>query len=134
MNKYSVYQLFRSLEANEWLEELNIANNQFGECEEIPVVEKICEVLTKNNSIQVYDLKGNALYDDCMLLYKLLLIIAIRKFLECIKMYKVVCRFEVPYLIQKNLLEELKKTLKKRKRKKKKKKKKKGKKGKKTKK
>ena len=46
-------------------------------------------------------------------------------------MNKAVCRFEVPYLIQKNLLEEFKKSLKKRKRKKKKKKKKKGKKGKK---
>ncbi len=51
---------------------------------------------------------------------------AIRKFLDCIKMYKTVCRFEVPFLIQKELLEELKKTLKKRKRKKKKRKSKKG--------
>jgi hypothetical protein len=47
----SIYQLFRALEANKYLEELNISNNQFGECEDIPVVEKICEVLTKSNSL-----------------------------------------------------------------------------------
>jgi len=33
------YQLFRALESNEILEKLAISNNQFGESEEIPVIE-----------------------------------------------------------------------------------------------
>ncbi|CAD8147575.1 unnamed protein product [Paramecium octaurelia] len=112
LRNQGVYQLFRALETNEWLEELNIANNQFGESEDVPLIEKICEVLTKNNSIQVYDFRGNALYDD-----------SAKKFLECIKMYKTVCRLEVPIEIQNAILEEIKKVTKKRKRRKNKKKK-----------
>lgn len=83
-------------------------------------MEKICEVLTKNSAIQVYDFRGNALYDECMLVLGLL---AVKKFLDCIKMYKTVCRLEVPIEIQNAILEEIKKVTKKRKRRKNKKKK-----------
>ena len=36
------------------LDKLIIANNQFGECEEIPVMEKICEVMTKNDNYFIF--------------------------------------------------------------------------------
>lgn len=60
-----VYQVFRSLEANEALSELYLSNNQFGESEKIPVVEKICEVLFKNMTLVYVNLEGNGLYNDC---------------------------------------------------------------------
>lgn len=41
----------------------------------------------------MYDFRGNALYDECIYFSKLL---AAKKFLDCIKMYKTVCRLEVP--------------------------------------
>jgi hypothetical protein len=58
-----VYQLFRALEANEALSELYIGNNQFGESEEIPVIEKIEEVLRKNSTLIYINMDGNGLYN-----------------------------------------------------------------------
>ncbi|KAL4466504.1 hypothetical protein ABPG72_000711 [Tetrahymena utriculariae] len=115
-----IYQLFRALECNNWLQKLIVANNQFGESEEIPVIEKICEVMMKNNSLQIYDLDQNGIYDD-----------GARKLFECYKMYKVIKRIPLQDLISKEIKMDFKKIQKKRKfklkKKKKKKKKKKGK-------
>lgn len=58
-----VYQLFRALEANEALSELYIGNNQFGESEEIPVIDKIEEVLRKNSTLIYINMDGNGLYN-----------------------------------------------------------------------
>lgn len=58
-----VYQLFRALEANEALSELYIGNNQFGESEEIPVIEKIEEVLRKNSTLIYINMDGNGIYN-----------------------------------------------------------------------
>ena len=60
-----VFQIFRALEINETLEKINLADNQFGESTEIPVVEKICEVIVKNKSLGSYNLKFNGLYEEC---------------------------------------------------------------------
>ena len=45
------------------LEKIDLSENQFGECEEIPVIDKICEVMMKNTSLGVYRLKHNGIYD-----------------------------------------------------------------------
>ncbi|EGR33638.1 hypothetical protein IMG5_047470 [Ichthyophthirius multifiliis] len=113
-----IYQLFRSLEYNQALQKLIVANNQFGESEEIPVIEKICEVMMKNNSLQIYDLDQNGIYDE-----------GAKKLLECTKMYKIIKRVPLQDHISYEIKAEFKKVTKKRKFKlKKKKKKKKGKK------
>jgi hypothetical protein len=46
------------------LEKIDLSDNQFGESEEIPVIDKICEVMIKNKSLGVYRLKNNGLYDN----------------------------------------------------------------------
>lgn len=60
-----VFQIFRALEINETLEKINLADNQFGESTEVPVVEKICEVIVKNKSLGSYNLKFNGLFEEC---------------------------------------------------------------------
>ena len=45
------------------MEKIDLSDNQFGECEEIPLIDKICEVMIKNTSLGVYRLKNNGLYD-----------------------------------------------------------------------
>lgn len=47
------------------MSELYLSNNQFGESKEIPVIEKICEVLSKNMTLVYVNLDGNGLYNDC---------------------------------------------------------------------
>ena len=59
-----VYQIFRALEVNDVLEKINLADNQFGEASDIPVIDKICEVLVSNKSLGSYDLSFNGLYED----------------------------------------------------------------------
>lgn len=59
-----VFQIFRALEINDTLEKINLADNQFGESKEIPVIDKICEVIVKNKSLGAYDLKFNGLFED----------------------------------------------------------------------
>lgn len=81
------------------------------------MIEKICEVLTKNTVCQHYDFDQNGIYDD-----------AAKKILECVKMYKTVYKMELPDIMSKEIKDDFKKILKKRKKKKKKKKKSKGKK------
>ena len=45
------------------LEKINLSDNQFGECDDIPVIDRICEVMIKNTSLGVYLLKHNGLFD-----------------------------------------------------------------------
>jgi len=96
---------------------LDLSNNQFGESDEIPVIDIICEVLTINQTCYYYDFTLNAIYDD-----------AAKKLLEAVKLYKTVWRMELPDVMAKEIKDEFKKILKKRKKPKKKKKKKGGKK------
>ena len=45
------------------LEKIDLSDNQFGESEEIPVIDKICEVMIKNTSLGVFKFKHNGLFD-----------------------------------------------------------------------
>lgn len=60
-----VFQIFRALEINDTLEKINLADNQFGEGSEIPVIDKICEVIVNNKSLGSYDLSFNGLFEEC---------------------------------------------------------------------
>ena len=115
-----VYQLFRALEANEALSELYIGNNQFGESEEIPVIEKIEEVMRKNSTLIYINMDGNGLYNTSAM-----------KFITLMKEGNPKLLIEFGVLANKEVMDDFKKLLKKRKKKKKKKKKKGKKKGKK---
>lgn len=120
-----VFQIFRALEINETLEKINLADNQFGESTEIPVVEKICEVIVKNKSLGSYNLKFNGLYEECNCFININncnCFIAGKKFLECIKQGKHVYKMDFSEEIPKDLNDELKNSMKKNKPKKKKKK------------
>jgi len=55
-----VKELCRVLKINDSLEEINLADNQFGET----VVDDICGVMSTNENLGVYDLNYNAIYDD----------------------------------------------------------------------
>lgn len=61
-----VFQIFRALETNDTLEKINLADNQFGETEDIALIDKICEVIVNNKSLGSYDLGFNGLYEDCI--------------------------------------------------------------------
>jgi Ran GTPase-activating protein (RanGAP) involved in mRNA processing and transport len=54
-----VHDLFRVLKVNDTLEEVNLADNQFGE----PALDKICEVMLVNKSLGGFDLNFNAIYN-----------------------------------------------------------------------
>ena len=112
-----MYQLFRALEANEALSELYIGNNQFGESEEIPVIEKIEEVMRKNSTLIYINMDGNGLYNT-----------SATKFITLMKEGNPKLLIEFGVLANKEVMDDFKKLLKKRKKKKKKKKKKKSKK------
>lgn len=105
------------MEANEALSELYIGNNQFGESEEIPVIEKIEEVLRKNSTLIYINMDGNGIYNT-----------AASKFITLMKEGNPLLLIEFGVLANKEVMDDFKKLLKKRKKKKKKKKKKKGKK------
>lgn len=60
-----VFQIFRALEINDMLEKINLADNQFGESTEIPVIDKICQVIVNNKSLGSYDLSFNGLFEEC---------------------------------------------------------------------
>lgn len=49
------------------LEKINLSDNQFGECDNIPLIDKICEVMVMNTSLGVYKLKHNGIYDTSKL-------------------------------------------------------------------
>lgn len=86
--------------------------------------------MIKNTSLGVYKLKHNGLFDNCKFIFRLIL--AAKRFLECIKSGKHIYRLELSEHIAANVLADIKKAMRKHKPKKKKKgKKKKGKKGKK---
>merc|ERR1712157_373160 len=106
-----VYQLFRALEANEALSELYIGNNQFGESEEIPVIEKIEEVMRKNSTLIYINMDGNGLYNT-----------SATKFITLMKEGNPKLLIEFGVLANKEVMDDFKKLLKKRKKKKKKKK------------
>jgi len=120
-----VYQIFRALESQDMLEKVNLSDNQFGECDDVPVIDKICEVMIKNTSLGAYKLKHNGLFDAGTAI-----IVAAKRFLECIRSGKHVYVFELSEHISADLAVDIKKSMKKNKPKKKKKDKK-GKKGKK---
>ena len=65
-----VFQIFRALEINDTLELINLADNQFGEGSDIPVIDKICEVIVTNKSLGSYDLSFNGLYEECKFFLK----------------------------------------------------------------
>lgn len=64
-----VFQIFRSLEINDVLEKINLADNQFGETTEIPLIDKICEVIVNNKSLGSYDLSFNGLFEDGLIFF-----------------------------------------------------------------
>jgi len=57
-----VKDLFKALETNQILEEINLADNQFGEDQE--TMDQICKVFTMNKNLGAYDFNYNAIYDD----------------------------------------------------------------------
>jgi len=66
-----VYLLFKALETNKELWKIVLANNQFGESDEIPVIEQICQVLRLNSTCQWYDLDENGIYEDSTFLFEI---------------------------------------------------------------
>lgn len=58
-----VFELFRALEANEALSELWIGNNQFGESEEIQIMDQIEVTLRKNSTLIYLNMDGNGIYN-----------------------------------------------------------------------
>ena len=111
-----VHQIFRALEAQDMLEKINLADNQFGECDDVPVIDKICEVMIKNSSLGVYKLKHNGLFDSGSNCKK-----AAKRFLECIRSGKHIYVCEISEHISAELASDIKKAMRKHKPKKKKK-------------
>eukprot|EP01017_Pseudomicrothorax_dubius_P005547 TRINITY_DN11426_c0_g1_i1.p1 TRINITY_DN11426_c0_g1~~TRINITY_DN11426_c0_g1_i1.p1 ORF type:complete len:323 (+),score=93.98 TRINITY_DN11426_c0_g1_i1:64-969(+) len=71
-----VFQLFRVLEINQVLTMLDISDNQFGEEEKL--MEKICDVIVKNQTLKSYNFKFNGIFED-----------GTKKIIEAIKQSKV---------------------------------------------
>ena len=63
LKESGVFEIFRALEVNEVLEHINIANNQFSEFTEIPVIDQIATVMGKNSNLGAYELNFNGIYD-----------------------------------------------------------------------